>query len=60
MAKTSKSKSPYNKYGKRPYQYSELFQRWRKAVLDRHDGLARTLGQEHTARWMKQDLALAA
>jgi hypothetical protein len=53
MAKTNKAKSPYNKYGKRPYQYSELYQRWRTAMINRRENEARSLGQEHTARFMK-------
>lgn len=34
MTKPRDPKSPYARKGKRPYQYSEYYQRWNRAVMD--------------------------
>lgn len=52
MAYRKKSKSPYQKYRKTPYRYSDLFNRWREALLAGKNGLARQLGEEHSARFL--------
>lgn len=46
-----KSKSPYQRYQKTPYRYSDLYQRWRQARLNGREGEARTLSAQHSLRF---------
>ncbi len=55
-----KAQSPYQKYNKRPHKYSELYQRWRTAVLAGRTGEARRLGVEHSRRWLSYNPAAHA
>lgn len=46
-----KSQSPYQKYGKSPHRYSDLYQRWRSAVIAGRKDEAEQLGRQHTRRF---------
>lgn len=48
MAKPRKAQSPYQKYGKRPYRYSESYQQWHRAILDNDFDEAARLGRRHS------------
>lgn len=60
--KTKKGKSPYTKYNKRPFQYSDLFMRWQNARVGPSVGPktrgtsnpkeAQILGEQHSLRWL--------
>lgn len=52
MPAAQKRQSPYQRHGKSPYQYSDLYRRWRTARLHGREAEARALGNEHTARYM--------
>lgn len=48
-AKTEKkAKSPYQRYGKTPYRYSDLLQDWTRAIKEGKRDLANVLGDRHT------------
>ena len=54
MAKRE-AKSPYRKYRKTPYRYSELFNQWEAAVRA-GDEKARNLGRRHLAAFFPEGL----
>jgi hypothetical protein len=47
---TSKKKrmSPYKRYGKTPFVYSEVLRRWRTAVKNGRKDEAEALGRQHS------------
>lgn len=49
-----KSKSPYQRYNKSPYQYSPLYQQWKAAAKAGQYDRARELSKQHTERWLGQ------
>jgi hypothetical protein len=51
-------KSPYKRYSKRPVQYSEAYQRWRRAAILGNDGESRRLAWEHTEKWLGEFIRL--
>lgn len=51
-AKKAKAQSPYVKYGKTPYVYSEVYRRWKAAVMAGRDNEARALAAEHQKRFL--------
>lgn len=51
MSTERKSKSPYQRYAKTPYRYSDLYYRWRAAVLRGDEKEARNLGRQHSQRF---------
>lgn len=52
MAKQKKTaKSPYCKYQKKPYIYSQLLQNWTAAVKAGKRDEANRLGREHSKVW---------
>ncbi len=55
MEAKKKAKSPYQKYGKTPHRYSELFNQWQAAVRRSDEHAARRYGREHTARFGNPD-----
>ena len=52
MSDNRKSKSPYQRYSKAPYRYSELYERWHQAAREGRWNEACRLGQLHTARFL--------
>ena len=44
-------KSPYQRYGKVPFRYSDIYQRWREAVMRGRDREAAALAAEHARRF---------
>lgn len=50
--KKRKANSPYQKYGKVPFRYSELYYAWRRAIKDGKTSEARRLSEQHTERWL--------
>lgn len=64
MAETRKSKSPYQRYNKAPYRYSELYYQWRAAVLKGDTRLARELSAKHSQKfgppWKRVEVARLA
>jgi hypothetical protein len=46
-------RSPYKKYGKAPYQYSETYRRWRAAVMAGRDNEARAFAAEHQKKFVR-------
>lgn len=51
MSSERKAKSPYQRYGKTPCRYSEIYYRWKAAVLKGDDKEAARLSREHSARF---------
>ncbi len=49
-----KGKSPYRRYGKRPYKYSELYRRWRAAVMSGDADEAARLTGMHARRFLHE------
>ena len=47
-----KARSPYQRHGKTPFRYSDLFHRWRVALIEGRADEARRLGAEHDARYL--------
>jgi hypothetical protein len=47
-----KARSPYAKYNKRPYQYSETYRNWKAAVIRGDRSAAARLGRQHTQRFL--------
>lgn len=45
---TRKIRSPYQRHGKKPYRYSELYHRWRAAAIEGRSGDAARLGDQHS------------
>ncbi len=48
-----KGKSPYQKYRKAPFRYSDLFYQWFDAVTKGQTGKAARLARQHTARFLE-------
>lgn len=48
MSKDDKGKSPYQKYGKSPFRYSQAYQLWRDAAVKGRSNVGR-LGDDHLA-----------
>jgi hypothetical protein len=59
----SKGKSPYRRHNKRPYRYSDLYQRWRAAARSGDADEAARVSKAHKRRfldevsWMPERLA---
>lgn len=51
--KKGKGKSPYKKYGKRPWQYSEAYRRWRAAIIKGDERAARRASEDHADRFLR-------
>lgn len=47
-----KARSPYQRYSKKPRRYSELYQRWKSAVMDGNRHLAQQLSASHAERFL--------
>lgn len=60
MADNQKGKSPYVKYGKKPYRYSELYQNWKAARARGDTAQAAILSEQHKARFLGVILKEAA
>ena len=54
------ARSPYQRYRKAPYRYSDILEQWQSAVIKGDYPLARRLGQRHSERFGPRDLKLAA
>jgi len=51
MAKIQ-GKSPYQKYNKKPYRYSTLYQEWRLALKSGDSDKAQKLSAAHSLHWL--------
>jgi len=49
-AKKPEARSPYQKYGKTPYVYSDLYRRWKTAIKAGRKDEAEALSIEHMRR----------
>lgn len=47
----TKGMSPYTKYAKRPFRYSENYQLWRKAVLARDEKATAFYSRKHSLQF---------
>lgn len=47
----SKGTSPYRRYGKTPYRYSDTFQNWRAATLKGNNEAAAFYAEEHSKKF---------
>lgn len=45
--KERKARSPYQRKGKVPYRYSDLYYQWRAAIADSKKGDAAEIGRRH-------------
>jgi hypothetical protein len=50
----SKGKSPYRRHNKRPYRYSDLYQRWRAAVRSGDASEAAKITRAHKHRFWEE------
>lgn len=50
------ARSPYQRYGKTPSKYSDLYQRWNRLMKSGHEQEANAVGAEHTARFLGVDI----
>lgn len=51
MAKQPGTMSPYQRYNKAPYRYSDLYYQWRAAVLKGDNKLADRLSEKHSQKF---------
>jgi hypothetical protein len=51
MAKVKKAKSPYQKYGKSPFVYSETYRQWKAATKAGRKDEADRHARQHRARF---------
>lgn len=50
----AKGKSPYKRHAKRPYRYSDLYQRWRAAMRSGDADAAAQISRAHKRRFLDE------